>query len=174
MFSRKSLILGTLLSLTIPQDAEAVIGVQFPIDWDQNMVYAGVNWDNKLGITLSLAAGIQDQVQFGWWDLGLNGPFISTDISLQKKGYAFGGGKHWYWDMAEVLGVRHGIQFMNAGGEKMMGYTFAGTLTPLGEGSWPGANLAVSWLRPFGENFWDKDYRVLNAAGGGGWRYVGY
>ena len=36
MFSKKSLILGTLLSLTIPQDAEAVIGVQFPIDWSQN------------------------------------------------------------------------------------------------------------------------------------------
>ena len=168
MFSRKSLILGTLLSLTIPQDAEAVIGVQFPIDWDQNMTYVGLNYDNMLGLSLSVAMGIQEDVEFGDMMFGLNGPFISGDISMQKKGYAINGGKQWYWDDLEMFGVRHGIQFMNAGGEKMMGYTSAGTLTPPGDDRTYGVSYSVSWLRPRGENFWDKDYRVLNASAGAG------
>ena len=66
----------------------------------------------------------------------------------------------------EMFGVRHGIQFMNDDGEKMMGYTSAGTLTPPGDDRPYGVSYSVSWLRPRGENFWDKDYRVLNASAG--------
>ncbi len=130
------------------------------------MTYVGLNYDNMLGLSLSVAMGIQEDVEFGDMMFGLNGPFISGDISMQNKGYAINGGKHWYWDDLEMFGVRHGIQFMNADGEKMMGYTSAGTLTPPGDDRPYGVSYSVSWLRPRGENFWDKDYRVLNASAG--------